>query len=105
MPATEAQLVAQACSVSGYTPEALAREGLHLMAQRLIAGAASKKDSTRGVAGAADERIAAAIEACKRDGIPLTPARIGARAEPKVGIRTVTRYMQRHGIAPASDAR
>lgn len=97
---TEAELVAKTIQLNpGYTPEMLARQGLAMLCQRMIATALSKKaaDVVAGVAGAADDRLAEAFQALKKEGAPITPWRLGDRAEPKVSYRTAKRWLVLNG--------
>jgi len=103
---TEADLIARALALApGYTLDRLAREGTLLRAQRLIAAATYASNAgdavgsaSRGKLGAADARLAEAIGLCKKENIKLTPARVGARANPPVGLRTSKAYFVRMGL-------
>ena len=100
---TEAQLVTEACRlVPSYTPERLAREGMRLQAQRLVATARTSSEKAkegRGIVGSRDDDIAAAIKLCREQGIPLTPSRVRDRTNPPVkNIHTIEAYMERMGL-------
>ncbi|TAM73272.1 hypothetical protein EPN44_14170 [bacterium] len=105
---SEAELVAKACQLHpGYTPEILARQGLRMLAQRVIATATSKRalEAGKGVAGAADERLAETYKQLLSEGAKdITPWILGHRADPIVSYRTARRWMLLHGLLAPTTA-
>ncbi len=98
---SESDLVRKACEVSGYEPDAMAKNALIVEARRILANAFSGKTG-RGIAGSTDSRIHAAYNKMVRAGFAphlITPGRLKSRCVPPLSNATsAERWLQRRGL-------